>query len=83
MVSAAPNVRAISSANRRREMAHLVGRLDEAQRLGRGTDRRWALSCLMLVTSFGTYRELRQERLSDAKLTAMLQDLARTLLVDS
>ena len=69
--------------DRHGEMAHLVGRLDEAQRLGRGTDRRWALSCLMLVTSFGTYRELRQERLSDAKLTAMLQAMARRLLIDS
>jgi AcrR family transcriptional regulator len=69
--------------DRRGEMARLVSRLDEAKRLGRGTGRREALSYLMVATSFGTYRELRQERLSDAKLTAMLQDMARTLLVDS
>src|SRR2546422_73674 len=69
--------------DRRGEMARLVRRLDEGKRLGRGTGRREALSYLMVATSFGTYRELRQERLSDAKLTAMLQDMARTLLVDS
>lgn len=69
--------------DRRGEMAHLIRRLDEAQRLGRDTDRRRALGYLMLLTGFGTYRELRQERLSDPKLTAMLQDVARSLLIDS
>jgi AcrR family transcriptional regulator len=70
-------------ADRRGEMRRLARRLDESHTLRRGLDRARALANLLVLTSFGTYRELHQEGLSDAKLTAMLQDMARKLLLDS
>jgi AcrR family transcriptional regulator len=70
-------------ADRRGEMQRLARRLDESRRLRRGLNRAAALDHLLLLSGYGTYRELRQEGLSDAKLTSMLQDMARRLLLDS
>lgn len=69
-------------ADRRGEMQRLAGRLRESGRLRRGLDRAGTLQLLLVVSGYGTYRELRQEGLSDAKLTATLQDMARRVLVD-
>jgi len=70
-------------ADRRGEMQRLARRLDELRRLRRGLNRDSALERLLVLTGYGTYRELREEGLSDAKLTKLLQDAARTLLLDS
>jgi len=70
-------------ADRRGEMQRLARRLAESRKLRRGLDRGGALQHLLVLTGYGTYRELRDEGLSDAKLTAMLQAMARTLLLAS
>ena len=70
-------------ADRRGEMQRLARRLDELRRLRRGLNRASALEHLLVLTGYGTYRELREEGLSDAELTKLLQDAARTLLLDS
>src|SRR5215212_5394332 len=69
-------------ADRRGEMQRLARRLSESGRLRRGLDRAGTLQLLLVVSGYGTYRELREEGLSDAKLTATLQDMARRVLVD-
>jgi AcrR family transcriptional regulator len=70
-------------ADRRVEMQRLARRLDESRGLRRGLDRAGALQHLLVLTGYGTYRELREAGLSDAKLTAMLQDMARRVLLAS
>ncbi|MGH2963907.1 MAG: TetR/AcrR family transcriptional regulator [Solirubrobacterales bacterium] len=70
-------------SDRRSEMQRLARRLGESGRLRRGLDRSAALAHLLALTGYGTYRELREEGLSDAKLRAMLQGMARRLLLDS
>jgi AcrR family transcriptional regulator len=67
--------------DRRGEMQKLARRLDEGRALRSGVDRREALTQLMMLTSYGTYRELRLAGLSDANLTAQLQSTAGTLLI--
>jgi AcrR family transcriptional regulator len=66
--------------DRRGEMQKLARRLDEGRALRTSVDRREALTQLMMLTSYGTYRELRLAGLSDANLTAQLQRTAKTLL---
>jgi AcrR family transcriptional regulator len=66
--------------DRRGELARLIRRLDDAGRLRPGLSRRLGLASLLLLTSFGSYRELRQEGLSDATLTQLLRGAARALL---
>jgi AcrR family transcriptional regulator len=68
-------------ADRRASMQTLARRLDADGRLGRGVDRPLALADLMLLTSFGTYRELRQEGLSDKRMIEHLQSAAKRLLL--
>ena len=67
--------------DRRGEMQKLARRLDEAKRLRRGVDRQEAMAQLMVLTSYGTYRELREAGFSDAKLIAHLQSAAKRLLL--
>jgi AcrR family transcriptional regulator len=67
--------------DRRGEMRKLARRLDEARVLGGGVDRTQALAQLMVLTSYGTYRELRGEGLSDAKVISHLQSAAERLLL--
>jgi AcrR family transcriptional regulator len=68
-------------SDRRGEMQRLARNLDEARRLRRGIDRKDALAQLMLLTGYGTYRELRLELSSDAKVIDALQAMARRLLL--
>jgi AcrR family transcriptional regulator len=68
-------------SDRRGEMQKLVRRLDEGGVLRSGLERGQALAHLLVMTSFGTYSELHQEGLSDAKLTRQLQADARLLLL--
>ena len=67
--------------DRRSELERLIRSLADAGRLRPGLNRRQALASLLVLTSFGTYRELRQEGLSDAKLTKLLRDAGRDLLL--
>jgi AcrR family transcriptional regulator len=67
--------------DRRREMQKLAGRLDAGKMLRRGIDRAQALAQLMVLTSYGTYRDLHEEGLSDAKAIRTLQEMATRLLL--
>jgi AcrR family transcriptional regulator len=67
--------------DRRGEMQKLARRLEQGRALRKGVDRAEALAQLMLLTSYGSYRELRQAGLSDAKLIAHVQDAAGRLLL--
>src|SRR5439155_10263271 len=59
-------------ADRRGEMQRLARRLEESRRLRRGLNRAGALEHLLVLTGYGTYRELREEGVADAKLTKLL-----------
>ena len=67
--------------DRRGEMQKLARRLDEGNALRSGVDRADALAELMLLTGYGTYRELREAGLTDAKLIKQLQASAKRLLL--
>jgi AcrR family transcriptional regulator len=67
--------------DRRGEMRKLARRLEAGHALRAGVDRESALAQLMVLTSYGTYTELRREGLSDKRLTEQLQSTARQLLL--
>ena len=46
-----------------------------------GLSRQHALNLLLVLSSYDTYRELREAGLSDRKLTILLQQTARELLL--
>ena len=66
-------------ADRRSEYERLVRNLSRSGRL-RVTPQR-ALTLLMVVGSYDTYRELREAGQSDRRATALLQEAARELLL--
>jgi AcrR family transcriptional regulator len=66
-------------ADRRRELKRLVRNLARAGRLH---DEGRALSLLLMLTSYETFRELREAGLSDRQLTTTLQQSARDLVID-
>jgi AcrR family transcriptional regulator len=68
-------------ADRRREMERLAKRLRTAGRLRSGVTERQAVARLMILTSYGTYGELREAKLAPGKVTTTLQDTARALLL--
>jgi AcrR family transcriptional regulator len=63
------------SEDRRGEIARLARRLKR-----KGLSERSAFSTLMLLTSYGTFRELRSAGLGDRELTRKLQETGRALL---
>jgi AcrR family transcriptional regulator len=67
--------------DRRGEMQKLARRLDDGGRLRSGVDRGQALAHLLVLTSYGTYRELCQEALSDTRIIGHLQSAAERLLL--
>jgi AcrR family transcriptional regulator len=67
--------------DRRGEMRKLARRLEEGRALRSGVDRDDALAQLMLLTSYGSYRELRREGLSDKRAIDQLQSAAKRLLL--
>jgi AcrR family transcriptional regulator len=69
-------------ADRRSELERLVRNLSRARRLRKDTNERRALSLLLVLTSYETFRELREAGLSDRQLTTTLQQAARDLLLD-
>ncbi len=64
-------------ADRRGELERLVRNLSRAGRL---RSERRALPLLLVLTSYETFRELREVGLTDRQLITMLQDAARDLL---
>lgn len=67
--------------DRRSEMRKLATRLDAGRALRSGVDREAALAHLLVLSSYGTYRELRQEGLSDRRIVEHLQSAAKRLLL--
>jgi AcrR family transcriptional regulator len=62
-------------ADRRGEYERLVSNLGRARRLR--VPPRKALTLLLVLSSYETYRELREEGLSDPQVTAFLEETAR------
>jgi AcrR family transcriptional regulator len=67
-------------ADRRGELERLVRNLRRAGRLRDGMTERRALTLLLVLTSYDTFRELREAGLSDRQATAFLQQSARDSL---
>jgi AcrR family transcriptional regulator len=68
-------------ADRRGELERLARNLHQSGRLRPGTSQRQALALLLVITSYESFRELRQAGLSDRELTKTLQESGRTLLL--
>ena len=68
-------------ADRRNEIERLAHRLRTAGRLRSPMTEPQAAALLMILTSYDTYRELREAKLPHGKITNTLQDTARTLLL--
>ena len=68
-------------ADRRGEMQRLVRHLHTTGRLRSGVSERKALALLLVLTSYETFRELREAGLSDRELTKSLGETGRTLLL--
>src|SRR6266481_738632 len=66
--------------DRRSELERLTGNLHRTKRLRDRTTAR-ALNLLLVLTSYETFRELREAGLSDRQLTATLQQAAHDLLL--
>lgn len=69
--------------DRRSEYERLVQNLRRARRIRAGLTPQRALNLLLVLSSYGTYRELRDASLSDREATALLQKTARELLLTS
>jgi len=68
-------------SDRRSECDRLVHNLRRAHRLRPGLTPRRALTLLLVLTSYDSYRELRADGLSDRQATNLLQEAARTVLL--
>jgi len=77
---AARDLVARQRADRRSEIQRLARHLHSSKRLRTGVGEKRAADLLMVFTSYETFRELRLSGLSDAQLTKVLQESARTLL---
>jgi AcrR family transcriptional regulator len=67
--------------DRRSELERLVRSLHRAHLLGAGVNQQHALSLLLVLTSYDTFRELRQAGLSDRQTITLLQETAQRLLL--
>ena len=67
-------------ADRRGELERLARNLARTGRLSRGTSQGRAVTLLLVLTSYETFRELREAGQTDRQLTTTLQDAARRLL---
>ena len=70
-------------ADRRSELERLVQNLRRAGRLAGAASQKRALNLLLVLTSYETYRELREAGLSDKQAIALLQEAATVLLTRS
>lgn len=78
---AAQNLVDRQRADRRSEYDRLVHNLQRARRLRPGLTKQRALNVLLVLSSYDTYRELREANLSDRQTTTLLQQTARELLL--
>jgi AcrR family transcriptional regulator len=78
---AAKNLVDRQRADRRSELERLAHNLKRGNRLRPGTTARHAVTLLLVLTSYDTFRELREAGLSDHQATALIQDAARELLI--
>lgn len=69
-------------ADRRGEMDRLARHLQRSGRLRAGTTRAQALARLMVLSSYETYRELREAGLADRDVTKTVRDAAQLLILD-
>jgi AcrR family transcriptional regulator len=69
-------------ADRRGEMKRLARRLKQAGVLRRGLGEASALTILMLLTSYESYRELREAGLPDREAAKLLRETAHRQLLD-
>jgi len=70
-------------ADRRGEYQRLVANLKRAGRLRRTLSPERALALLMVLSSYETYRELRESGFSDGRVTALLRESARELTIEA
>lgn len=70
-------------ADRRSEYERLVQNLRRAHRLRTGLTPQRALNLLLVLSSYDTYRELREAGLSDRQATTLLQETARESLLST
>jgi AcrR family transcriptional regulator len=68
-------------SDRRGEMDRLAHHLRKSGSLRSGLTQPQAVALLMVLTSYGTYRELRDAELPHRKIAKTLQDTARALLL--
>jgi AcrR family transcriptional regulator len=68
-------------ADRRGELERLVRNLRRSGQLAAGVDERRALSLLLVLTSYDTFRELRAAGLSDRQATTLLRETAEKMLL--
>jgi AcrR family transcriptional regulator len=68
-------------ADRRNELERLTRNLQRLGRLRTAITTRHALNLLLVLTSYETFRELREAGLSDRQATRLMQETARQLLV--
>jgi AcrR family transcriptional regulator len=69
------------NADRRDELAHLVGRLRDAHLLRQRLTPVDAAAELMVLTSYASYQELRAAGMPDTQITKILRDAAHRLLL--
>ena len=70
-------------ADRRQELERLVRNLHRSGRLRAGTAERRALTLLLVLTSYDTFRELKEAGLSDRQATTLLQETAAEALLET
>jgi len=68
-------------ADRRSELERLARNLGRGGHLREGTNERGAVTLLLVLTSYDTFRELREAGLTDRQVAATLQGAARDLLL--
>jgi AcrR family transcriptional regulator len=68
-------------SDRRNEFGRLVRNLQRSSRLRPGVTKRRALTLLLVLSAYDTFRELRAAGLSDSDATTLLQDSARRVLL--
>jgi AcrR family transcriptional regulator len=78
---AAADLVARQRADRRGELERLAKHLHARRRLPAGVTPRRALSTLLLLTSYETFCELREDGISEREATKLLQQTARDLLL--
>jgi AcrR family transcriptional regulator len=70
------------TADRRGELEHLVRNLRRSGRLRNGMSDKRALTTLLVLTSYGSYREMRDAGMGERETVKLLLETARRTLLD-